>query len=180
MPELVDDITGEEEEEEYRRTLEEEDDERERVGEAKRFERVEDEREPEPDPEKEEKMEEPEPEPGEMIEVISMNIGTAETHDDIAFGFEGVALVCVQESRLDRQGQRGLEIKAKARRMSLQLGQPLPRQTYIVAGQKCEQTRPGGVLCLAPLPTVIKTKQHYKNREEEILFEFVCVLLVLI
>ena len=51
------------------------------------------------------------------------------------------------------------------------MGGPLPRQTYLVAGQKCEQTRPGGVFCIAPLPTVIKTKQHYKNREEEILFD---------
>ena len=133
---LVEDTTDE-------MILAEEDEERGKVVEGKRHEEVGDDREPEPDPEKEEKIEEPEPEPGEMVEIVSLNIGTAETHDDIAFGFKGVALICVQESRLDRQGQRGLEIKAKARRMCLQMGAPLPRQTYLVAGQKCEQDEAG-------------------------------------
>ena len=70
-------------------TLVEEDEDRGKAVEGKRHEEVEEAREPEPDPEKEGKMEEPEPEPGEMVEIASLNIGTAETHDDIAFGFKG-------------------------------------------------------------------------------------------
>ena len=63
-----------------------------------------------------------------LVEIVSLNPGTAETNADIALRWQGAAGVCVQEARLDLQGQVGLRHEARRRNWSVQFGRPLPRQ----------------------------------------------------
>ena len=50
-----------------------------------------------------------------LVEIVSLNPGTAETNADIALRWQGAAGVCVQEARLDLQGQVGLRHEARRR-----------------------------------------------------------------
>ena len=79
-----------------------------------------------------------------LVEIVSLNPGTAETNADVALRWQGAAGVCVQEARLDPQGQVGLRHEARRRNWSVQFGRPLPRQQYVSAGQVSEAVRPGG------------------------------------
>merc|ERR1711969_415283 len=48
-----------------------------------------------------------------LVEIVSLNPGTVETNADIALRWQGAAGICVQEARLDLQGQVGLRHEAR-------------------------------------------------------------------
>lgn len=78
-----------------------------------------------------------------LVEFLSSNVSPAEDLADVILDWRDPIAVAIQESRLDRQSQKGFYFAAIKKRWSTQFGAPLPRQLYQTKGTIAENVRPG-------------------------------------